>query len=173
MTDCTSSLQKYWQIPAEMANELAYLTSGKIGQAVRYHQDPDQLEKLHQLVQDVFDLLGSSLADRFDYAEKIADLKRKNVSRESISMLLQTWLSLWRDFYICANGSDMPLTFLNFKSLCQKMAAKLTKSVIYQQLLKLETSLTQLDANMNSRLLLETHVTGLAKSRVKKRSAKS
>ena len=156
MADCTTALQIHWQIPAEMAHELSHLTSGKIGQAVRYHQDLDQLEMLHQFVQDVFDLLSSSLAERFDYAEKVADLKRKNVSRESISMLLQTWLSLWRDFYICANGSDMPLSFLNFKSLSQKMAAKLTESVIYLQLLKLETSLTQLDANMNNRLLLET-----------------
>jgi len=153
---CTAALQKHWQISAEMANELAHLTSGKIGQAVRYHQDPDQLEKLHQLVQDVFDLLGSSLVERFDYAEKIADLKRKNVTRESIALLLQTWLSLWRDFYICANGSEMPLTFLNFKAFSQKTAEKLTEPVIYQQLLKLENSLTQLDANLNSRLLLET-----------------
>ncbi|PKO04789.1 MAG: hypothetical protein CVU41_15635 [Chloroflexi bacterium HGW-Chloroflexi-3] len=155
MDASTSALQKHWQISAEMANELAHLTSGKIGQAVRYHQDPDQLEKLHQLVQDVFDLLGGSLAQRFDYAEKVADLKRKNVSRESIAMLLQTWLSLWRDFYICINGSNMPLTFLNFKSFSQKTAEKLTEPVIYQQLLRLETSLTQLDINLNSRLLLE------------------
>ena len=123
---------------------------------MRFHQDPDQLEKLHQLVQDVFDLLGASLAERFDYAEKIADLKRKNVSRESIAMLLQTWLSLWRDFYICASGSDMPLTFLNFKSLSQKPAEKLSKSVIHDQLIRLEKSLIQLDENLNSRLLLET-----------------
>jgi DNA polymerase-3 subunit delta' len=156
MDVCTAALQKNWQISAEMANELAHLTSGKIGQAVRYHQDPDQLEKLHQLVQDVFDLLGGSLAARFDYAEKIADLKRKNVSRESIAMLMKTWLSLWRDFYICTSQSDMPLTFLNFKSLSQNTAEKLTESVIYQQLMKLETALGQLDTNLNSRLLLET-----------------
>ena len=156
MDVCTDALQKPWPIPAEMAQELAHLTSGKIGQAVRYHQDPDQLEKLHQLVQDVFDLLGGSLAERFEYVEKIADLKRKNVSRESIAMLLQTWLSIWRDFYICATGSDMPITFLNFKSLSQKTAEKLTEPVIFQQLLRLETSLTRLDANLNSRLLLET-----------------
>jgi hypothetical protein len=71
-------------------------------------------------------------------------------------MLLQTWLSLWRDFYICANGSDMPLTFLNFKSLIQKTAEKLTEPVIYQQLIILETALGQLDTNLNSRLLVET-----------------
>jgi DNA polymerase-3 subunit delta' len=153
---CTTALQKHWKVPGDMANELAHLTSGKIGQAVRYHQDPNQLEKLHQLVQDVFDLLGSSLVERFDYAEKIADLKRKNVSRESIAMLLRTWLSLWRDFYICVSGSDMPLTFLNFKPLSRKTAEKLTQPVVYQQLLRLETSLTQLDTNLNSRLLVET-----------------
>jgi len=36
MDVCTAALQKNWQISAEMANELAHLTSGKIGQAVRY-----------------------------------------------------------------------------------------------------------------------------------------
>ncbi len=153
---CTAALQKHWQIPAEMANELAHLTAGKIGQAVKYYQDQDQLEKLHQLVQDVFDLLGSSLAERFDYAERVADLKRKNVSRESVGLMLQTWLSLWRDFYICASTSNMPLTFLNFKTYSQKTAEKLGEPVIYDQLLCLEKALQQLDANLNSRLLMET-----------------
>jgi DNA polymerase-3 subunit delta' len=152
---CSEALKKHWQIPAEMANELSHLTAGKIGQAVRYHQDPDQLEKLHQLVQDVFDLIGSPLAERFDYADRNADLKRKNITRESIGMMLQIWLSLWRDFYISASESDMPLTFLNFKSLSQKTADKLNKEIIFTQLLRLENALLQLDTNLNSRLLIE------------------
>ncbi len=154
--NCTSALQEHWQIPAELALELAHLTAGKIGQAVRYYQDQDHLEKLHQLVQDVFDLLGSSLVERFDYAERVSDLRRKNVTRESIEFMLQTWLSLWRDFYICASASNMPLTFLNFKSYSQQTAEKLGESVIYKQLLRLERALMQLDTNMNSRLLMES-----------------
>ncbi len=154
--NCTTALQENWQIPAEMANELAHLCAGKIGQAVRYYQDQDQLEKLHQLVQDVFDLLGSSLTERFDYAEQVADLKRKNVSRESVGLMLQTWLSLWRDFYICASTSNMPLTFLNFKTYSQNTAQKLGESTIYEQLLRLEKALLQLDMNLNNRLLMET-----------------
>jgi hypothetical protein len=71
-------------------------------------------------------------------------------------MLLQTWLSVWRDFYICANGSDMPLTFLNFRCFSQRTAEKLTEPVIYQELIILETALGQLDTNLNSRLLVET-----------------
>ena len=139
-----------------MALELAHLTSGKIGQAVNYHQDTEQLEKLHQLVQDVFDLLGSSIVDRFSYAEQVTDMRRKNVNRDSIGLTLQTWLSLWRDFYICTSGSDMPLTFINFKSLSQKIAEQLDQNLIHGQLLRLENAITQLDQNLNSKLLLET-----------------
>jgi len=156
MDACAGALQNHWQIPAEMAKELSHLSAGKIGQAVRYHQNPDQLETLHQLVQDAFNLLRNSLAERFEYAEKVADLKRKNVSRESIALLLQTWLSLWRDIYICATGSDMPLTYLNFKSYSKKTAEKMTEFLIHNQLLRLENALIQLDANLNSRLLIET-----------------
>ena len=100
-------------------------------------------------MQDVFDLLGSSLAERFEYAEKITDTKKKNINRESIQDNLKIWLTLWRDFYICASGSDMPLTYVNFKSLSQKTAKKLTEPVIYAQLLQLENSLQQLDVNLS------------------------
>lgn len=154
--DCSQALTHHWQVQVDMAKELSHLTAGKLGQAVRYFQDQEQLEVLHQMVQDAFDLLGSSLVERFDYAEKISDLRKKKVSRDSISFILQTWLSLWRDIYICVNGSDMPLTFLNFKPYSQKIADKLSTSEINQQLLNLETSLTKLDENLNSRLLIES-----------------
>jgi len=92
----------------------------------------------------------------FEYADKITDTKKKNINRESIQDNLRIWLSLWRDFYISASGSEMPLTFINFKSLSQKTAKKLTEPVVYQQLLQLENSLQQLDVNLNGRLLVET-----------------
>ncbi len=154
--DCSQALTQYWQVHSDMAKELSHLTAGKLGQAVRYYQDQEQLEVLHQLVKDAFDLLGNSLVERFDYAEKVSDLRKKTISRDSIAFMLQTWLSLWRDFYICASGSDMPLTFLNFKAYSQKIVDKLSASIINDQLLNLENSLLKLDANLNSRLLIET-----------------
>jgi DNA polymerase-3 subunit delta' len=153
---CAAALDEHWQIPNDMATELSHLTAGKIGQAVRYHQDPEQLEKLHHLVQDAFDLLGNSIVERFSYAEQVTDMRRKNVNRDSIGLILQTWLSLWRDFYICASGSDMPLTYINFQSLSQKTAKQLDQNLIHAQLLRLENAITQLDQNLNSKLLLET-----------------
>jgi DNA polymerase-3 subunit delta' len=153
---CAAALNDHWQIPNDMATDLAHLTAGKIGQAVNYYQDPDQLEKLHHLVQDAFDLLGSSIVERFSYAEQATDMRRKNVNRDSLGLLLQTWLSLWRDFYICASGSDMPLTYINFQSFSQKIAKKLDQNLIHTQLLRLESALTQLDQNLNSKLLFET-----------------
>ena len=153
---CADNLNKHWQIEKDMAIELAHLTSGKIGQAVRYHNDTEQLEKLHHLVEDVFDLLGSSIVNRFAYAEQVTDMRRKNVNRDSLKIILQTWLSLWRDFYICASDSDMPLTYINFQSLSQKTAKKLDQNLIHKQLLRLENAITQLDQNLNSKLLLET-----------------
>ena len=154
--DFATALSQHWQVKADLAKELSHLTAGKLGLAVHYYQNQEQLEILHQLVQDVFDLLRSSLVERFDYAEKVSDLRKKKTSRDTIAFMLQTWLSLWRDFYICANGSDMPLTFQNFKSYSQKTAEKLSKSVIHDQLIQLENALQQLDANLNSRLLIET-----------------
>lgn len=153
---CTAALSKHWGIPNDMATELAHLTAGKIGQAIHYHHEPEQLEKLHHLVQDAFDLLENSLVDRFSYAEKATDMRRKNVNRDSLGLMLQTWLSLWRDFYICASGSDMPLTFINFQSLSQITAKQLDHNLIHAQLLRLENALIQLDQNLNSKLLLET-----------------
>ena len=153
---CAKVLQKQWQVPAETAKEISHLCGGKIGQAVRYYQEPNQLEKMHQIVQDAFDLFGSRLSERFQYAERVTDTKRKGVNRESIQFMLQTWLILWRDIFICASGSEMPLTYLNFQRLSQKAAQSLSESLIQQQLSRMETALQQLDTNLNSRLLVET-----------------
>jgi hypothetical protein len=50
----------------------------------------------------------------------------------------------------------MPLTYINFQSLSQKTAKKLDQNLIHKQLLRLESAITQLDQNLNSKLLLET-----------------
>ncbi len=152
---CTQALHTHWNVPIDLARELSHLTAGKLGQAIRYFEGQEQLEILHQLVQDAFSLLGSSLGTRFDYAENVSDLRKKKISRDSIAFMLQTWLSLWRDFFICVSGSQMPLTFTNFQTYSQSAAAQLSEPVIHSQLTRLENALQQLDSNLNSRLLLE------------------
>lgn len=160
LDSCGQILKDHWQISKEMAQELANLTGGKIGTALRYSGDVELMEKLHQLVQDVFDLLNGSLGQRFAYAEQATDFKRKQNNRDMLLLTLQTWLSLWRDFFLCVSGSNYPLTFVNFTMLSQKAASQLGEQHIIEQILRLRRAIQQVDANLNNRLLLEEVLLG-------------
>ena len=148
-------LTQLWQIDPPLAQELAHLSGGRLGLACDYYLHPEKLEQVHQWLMDVFDLLSFSRVERFKYAERYADPRRKGVTKESINLMLQTWLVLWRDIFLQASSSQAPLTYLQFAAWVEKTAALLDKSRVLEIVVQLETALQQMDSNLNTRLLVE------------------
>ena len=84
------------------AREIAGLAAGRIGWAVNAAEDPRLLERVSETLDGVEAMLGSSLADRFDYAEKMAG--RFSADRKSVYDELELWQSWWRDALLAGQG---------------------------------------------------------------------
>lgn len=140
-------------IPAEKARLLAHLAAGRVGGAIRLHENPELIQRRLNWQIDLFNLLGEKQRRRFAYAE--AFTKDRQRARHNLRPLLQTWQSLWRDALLTASESTAPLINLDCVEQIRRLAASLGVDQIQAALQGLQGGLQMLDSNANSRLLLE------------------
>ncbi len=136
----------------EEANTLAHLADGRLGWAIRAHQDPallqarrDQLDTLHQA-------LPGGLVARFALVESLA---RK---AETLPPLLQTWLSWWRDLALLSygrQGANQRITNIDEIELLHELAGHWPRKGVLAALQQTEAALRQLRQNANARLVME------------------
>jgi DNA polymerase-3 subunit delta' len=143
------ALRARWGQPANTAANLAHLSGGRVGMALRLAADPLWGETHEQRLLDLGMLLSAPLRDRLDYAEGY-----RKPSRDELRALLESWLSYWRDAMLLAGGSDAPLTNLAHADDLRHLAARLDLPASRRVVAGLETALAQLDANANRPLLL-------------------
>jgi DNA polymerase-3 subunit delta' len=154
----SQTLQDEWNADPDLAFELAHLTNGRIGLARQYMADPEALEQLHVWLEESFDLLRQGGQSRFAYADKITDRRKKTNTKDNLRAMYITWLNLWRDIFLTASGSSMPLTYVQFAGLTRQAASQIGQDEALRQMQRLETALEQLNANLNQRLLTENIV---------------
>ena len=94
-------------------------------------------------------LSTATRVDKFAYAEKL--VKDKDAMRN----VLLLWLSFWRDVLLCAGGSSVPLANIDRAEEIESLAEHVSMSEVRRMVSELETSLSQLEANVNARLLVE------------------
>ncbi len=87
--------------------------------------------------------------DKFSYAEKLS--KDKDTMRN----VLLLWLSYWRDVLLCAGRSSVPIANIDRAKEIESLAERVSISEVRGVVSQLENSLSQLDANVNARLLAE------------------
>lgn len=136
--------------PAE-ARLLARFSGGRLGQALRLHEDPSALERRAQLAEDFFKVLASSRRARIVYAEPFGRPGGKEHLRES----LLVWLSLWRDVLLAASGAGLPLANPDLEPRLAAVAGQAGLSEARSRASGVEKALAGLDANLNARLLAE------------------
>lgn len=154
--DLSHTLKATWQVDPDLALELAHLTNGRLGLAVQYLNTPETLEELHRWLEDSFDLLKKDTQARFDFADTITDRRKKANTKDALRQRYMTWLTLWRDIFLTASGSAMPLTYIQFVGMTRAAAHQTGAEIALKQMQALETGLEQLNANLNQRLLTET-----------------
>lgn len=150
------TLVKNWQTPPEEARQLAHLTGGRLGLAIRYHQEPQLLETRLELAADVFHLLECSRRERFAYAEQ----RFKGRDRERERWMLEVWSSVWRDVLLTAGGAKTPPVNLALASEINALSRQVGFDGASAVLIELEEGLAKLDANLNPRLLAENILLG-------------
>jgi len=143
------ALASRWGLPGDEARLLAHYSGGRAGYALRLHQDPAELERRQEWLEDLQRLLGENRRQRFNYVEH--EFKDK----EKLRLALQVWLSFWRDVLLCAAGSSVPLINLDRAEQVRFMAERLDLPFVRARVGDLERGMQRLDANVNAKLLAE------------------
>lgn len=142
-------LESRWSLPSEKARLLAHLSGGRIGYALRLHQEPDQLEQRNAWLREQAELLRASRVKRFAYAEEIAK------DKERLRAALQVWLSFWRDVLLRAGEASAPLTNPDHAAEIAALAGQLGLGTAKRILDQIERTEELLDRNVNNRLVAE------------------
>jgi DNA polymerase-3 subunit delta' len=142
-------LQTRWGLPEERAQLLAHISGGRLGRALYLHQAPERLERRQAWLEEHSRMLAASRVERFAYAETLAK------DKETLRMVWQEWLTLWRDVLLHAAGASAPLINLDCQEQIENLAARYDLNVIRHMVASLERSMSLLDQNINARLAAE------------------
>jgi DNA polymerase III subunit delta' len=143
-------------VEAGPARLLAHISGGRPGFALRLAQDQDALQFRAQKLDDLQDLLKASLRERFAYAEKLTERKKKDSgSEDRLRETLLVWLSFWRDVLLKTSGAEVPLTNVDKMASIEALAGRLTLTAARKLVADAEKSIEKLERNVNARLLAE------------------
>ncbi len=144
-----SILISQFGVPEEKAREAAYLSEGRLGEALNVTNDEQLVEKRNRIVSEFLPLLESGINQRFSYVSQLED------DRKSAQGLLNIWLNLWRDLLLIKCASPDSITNIAFKPALERLAESLSISQIKDFIKSLRNALSLIAKNVNIRLLLE------------------
>ena len=157
-------LQSELNLDEDDAKMIAHLAGGRVGTAIHFAQNPDLFEQYHDTLAQLHEILPETKRARLQYAEGVS--KRKGSQRENISTLLSVWLTFWRDVMIAHSGADLPIVNLAQRDVVKTVAGQLSLPQIEAVLKAHEKGLEQIDANVNSRLVLENILLNIPRLKV-------
>ena len=138
------------------ARLLAHVSGGRPGYALRLMDDKEALKFRAQRLEDLQNLLKSTRRERFAYAEKLTERKKKDAEvEERFRETLLVWLSFWRDVMLSASGADAPLANVDHSAVIQTLAGQLSLDKARRLVEAAEGAIDKLERNVNARLLAE------------------
>jgi DNA polymerase III subunit delta' len=139
--------------PRDEARFLAHISAGRLGSAIRLHTQSELIEQIHGRIQDLNNLLSSSRRERFKYVE----ILYRHANRATFIEILETWLLFWRDAYLTALHTDIPVIYLKYQAHASRIAEVLDAETIHRQVSNLEHAIFLLESTqVNTRLAMET-----------------
>ena len=144
-----AALSRNQGLPAADAANLAHLTGGRTGAALRLQADPAELAEHDKAIDTLAQLLTENRAARFHYARALSE------DREKLHRTLQIWLVFWRDLLLRIAGSNGRVANLKRMDLLVRLAEQIRYEQALAQVTALQNALDSLDANANARLLSE------------------
>ncbi len=143
-------LQTAHQLPTAEATTLAQIANGRPGWAIAAVADSALLEERTALLTMLTDALAGNRVTRFKLAEKLAK------QPETLTNLLNIWLTWWRDLLVLANGQTAAVvTNLDYQTELEKLAGNWSAAAILRSLNQTSSAQWQLTRNANTRLVLE------------------
>lgn len=152
-------LARDYDADPDLAERVARISRGCIGQAVNALRDPEALEQRDADLQRLQEVCAGGLDMRFDYAAELAT--RFVRDRDAAKELLYLWLRWWRDLLLIKEGAEDYLHNSDHLAPLRLQATRLSTGQVVAFIKRLNRTLEALDANANPRLTLEVLMLGL------------
>ena len=152
------ALVERWNAEPEQARLLAHLSGGRLGWAVRTLSDRAALQRRAQCLDALDRLLGTSIVERFRYAEKLSH------DPSATQDTLDLWTGWWRDVLLLAAQADAPLTNVDRQSELHNYARRFGVGQSAATIEALQSATERLKRNANPRLTLEVLMLDLPRS---------
>jgi DNA polymerase-3 subunit delta' len=153
-------------VSTEEAYELASLSAGRPGFALRMLQAPAELEQRKRNIQDLLNLLSANRSDRFDYVEKFRPRSGETLKdvRDEVMDLLELWLAIWRDIFLIQLGRKQRVQNKDVLGLLTAVAGAIEQEATLHSLSQVEKTLTSIQNYANIRLALENLVLSIPRT---------
>ncbi len=142
-------LEKRWEVAPVEARELASMANGRLGWAVRAHEQPDLLESRRHVLDIILTLTSAPREERLRRAAELSS------DADSARLVLDTWILWWRDVALAANGAQNLATVGPARDAAITLGSNIGPERAYSFLRALIEARSALDVNANPRLTLE------------------
>ncbi len=159
ITDVETALQRPpWQLEPAPARLLAHLSGGRIGWAIRAHEDPAVLEDREETLETLQQALAGDDLERMEIAEQMARLPEQGMET------LATWSTWWRDLLLFQSGASNGLTNVDRHDELAQVAQAWGVAETHAALSTLQETISALERNVNALLAWEAFLLSLPKS---------
>jgi DNA polymerase-3 subunit delta' len=149
MEETARGLQTIRGVPQELSENLAHISDGRPGYAIRMFEQPGLLEQRQSWLDELIRLLISSRRERLAFVKGAVE------NKEELRSELHIWLTFWRDVLIFAYGMSRSITNLDYSTQIHKLADETDLSKAQFYVTAVEQTIEEIDHNVNARLALE------------------
>jgi len=143
------ALVSRWGADPAHAELLAHLSGGRLGWAVRALEDEALLTRREECLDDLASLMSKGRVERLAFATRLS--RDPGLARETLAL----WLGWWRDVLLLASGSQVPVTNIDRGAMLRQQAGQVTLRQAQRMVAQLQSTIKNLDQNVNLRLALE------------------
>jgi len=145
-----NTLTDLYSADEDQARLLAHLSAGRMGWAISALSNPEVLGQRAQAFDLLTGLLAKNRVERF----KLSDDLSKD--KAALIMLLEVWLSFWRDAYLLAENTGLEPTNIDQTETLNALTGQLTGTEAAAALTATRKTIGLLaDTNANARLALD------------------
>ena len=146
-------LKSTYKCDDAVSDQIARLSSGRLGWAIDASRHPEMLEDLQTQFSSIEAVVSGNMEHRFNYATYLADSYSKN--RITGRNELRIWLMWWRDVLLAKEGTQELISNLSGIDRIRRMASDLSSSQIIKAIIDLQDVTQYLESNVSPRLALQ------------------
>nr|MBN1228591.1 DNA polymerase III subunit delta' [Anaerolineae bacterium] len=146
--DIAAGLSDRCDLPPDDINLIARLANGRPGWAIQAVTDPSMLTARVEIFEGIAAALKGDRAARFEYSEKMS----RDSNRD---LILQSWLSFWRDVLLWTEGNQAWMTNADRKQDIQTVTYAVPAETARRAVEVVRKTIQMLAQNANARLSID------------------